>query len=200
MPRTDSAFPRIRRTSWLITPAALLGVTLSLPLAAEPIFGESLIKDQDGNTISAVLISETPNGVLLHARLGELPSGAHAFHIHETDAGEPPFDSAGGHLTAKESNAHGNLVKDGPHLGDMPNLHIPENGRLEIEVMTRVSDMDTQIFDSDGAALVIHKGADDYRSQPSGAAGPSIACGVIEKRDTYAKSAPFTELERRAAG
>nr|WP_274608912.1 superoxide dismutase family protein [Lamprobacter modestohalophilus] len=58
------------------------------------------------------------------------------------------------------------------------------NGRLEIEVMTCVSDMDKQLFDRDGAALVIHKGADDYNSQPSGAAGPRIACGVIKKRDT----------------
>jgi Cu/Zn superoxide dismutase len=32
----------------------------------------------------------------------------------------------------------------------------------------------------DGAALVIHQGADDYRSQPAGAAGPRIACGVID--------------------
>ena len=31
------------------------------------------------------------------------------------------------------------------------------NGRLEIEVMTRVSDMDKQLFDRDGVALVIHK-------------------------------------------
>jgi Cu-Zn family superoxide dismutase len=39
--------------------------------------------------------------------------------------------------------------------------------------------MRAQLFDADGAAVVIHSGADDYRSQPSGAAGPRIACGVI---------------------
>ncbi len=196
MPRIDSASTRIRpsvrtsiRTSipqraWLSLPMGLLGVTLSLAVAAEPTLGESLMQDRDGNTVGAVLLSETPNGVLLHARLGGLPAGVHAFHIHETGACEPPFDSAGGHLTAEEANAHGYLVEDGPHLGDMPNIHIPDNGRLEIEVMTRVSDMDKQLFDRDGAALVIHEGADDYHSQPSGAAGPRIACGVIEKRDT----------------
>jgi Cu-Zn family superoxide dismutase len=142
------------------------------------------MQDRDGNTVGAVLLSETPNGVLLHARLGGLPAGVHAFHIHETGACEPPFDSAGGHLSAEEANAHGYLVEEGPHLGDMPNIHIPDNGRLEIEVMTRVSDLDKQFFDRDGAALVIHEGADDYHSQPSGAAGPRIACGVIEQRDT----------------
>ncbi|WP_462321238.1 superoxide dismutase family protein [Halochromatium sp.] len=182
MPHTDSTGPRIRLTAWLAMPAVLLGASLSLPLAAEPTLGESMMQDRNGNTVGAVLLSETPNGVLLHARLGNLPSGVHAFHIHETGACEPPFDSAGGHLTAEPPNAHGYLIEDGPHLGDMPNIHIPENGRLEIEVMTQVADMDTQVFDDDGAALVIHEGADDYQSQPSGAAGPRIACGVIEKR------------------
>jgi Cu-Zn family superoxide dismutase len=75
--------------------------------------------------------------------------------------------------------AHGYLSEDGPHLGDMPNIHVPESGALEVEVMTRVTDLDEQILDEDGSALVIHSGADDYRSQPSGAAGPRIACGVI---------------------
>ncbi|MEA1053403.1 superoxide dismutase family protein [Lamprobacter modestohalophilus] len=184
MPSTHSTIPRIRRKAWLAVPTGLLGAALSLPLAAEPTLGESLMQDQNGNTVGAVLLSETPNGVLLHARLGGLPAGVHAFHIHETGACEPPFDSAGGHLTAEEANAHGYLVEDGPHLGDMPNIHVPGNGRLEIEVMTRVSDMDKRLFDRDGAALVIHEGADDYHSQPSGAAGPRIACGVIKKRDT----------------
>jgi Cu-Zn family superoxide dismutase len=33
----------------------------------------------------------------------------------------------------------------------------------------------------DGSALMVHAGADDYRSQPSGAAGERIACGVVER-------------------
>jgi superoxide dismutase, Cu-Zn family len=37
------------------------------------------------------------------------------------------------------------------------------------------------LFDSDGSALVIHATADDYRSQPAGAAGDVIACGVIDR-------------------
>ncbi|MDX1661326.1 MAG: superoxide dismutase family protein, partial [Gemmatimonadota bacterium] len=34
--------------------------------------------------------------------------------------------------------------------------------------------------DDDGAAVVIHAGADDYRTDPAGAAGDRIACGAIE--------------------
>ena len=41
--------------------------------------------------------------------------------------------------------------------------------------------LDASLFDDDGAAIVIHEGADDYKSDPAGAAGPRIACGVIAK-------------------
>lgn len=33
-----------------------------------------------------------------------------------------------------------------------------------------------------GRTVVIHSGADDFKSQPSGNAGEKIACGVIRHR------------------
>ena len=44
---------------------------------------------------------------------------------------------------------------------------------VESELM--VADM----LDDDGAAVIIHSKADDYRSQPSGDAGDRTACGVL---------------------
>jgi Cu-Zn family superoxide dismutase len=35
------------------------------------------------------------------------------------------------------------------------------------------------MLDGDGAAVVIHQRADDYRTDPSGNSGDRIACGVL---------------------
>jgi Cu-Zn family superoxide dismutase len=161
--------------------AAAVGVVLAAaPSLAQAQQAQSTIRDRDGNTVGTAVLRQTPTGVLLHAKLTNVPPGVHGFHIHETGACEPPFESAGGHLVAA-GRSHGYLVKTGPHAGDMPNIHVPDSGALELEVMTGVKSLDAQLLDADGAALVIHANADDYESQPSGAAGPRIACGVIER-------------------
>jgi Cu-Zn family superoxide dismutase len=37
------------------------------------------------------------------------------------------------------------------------------------------------LLDADRSSIVIHEGPDDYRSDPAGAAGKRIACGVISR-------------------
>jgi Cu-Zn family superoxide dismutase len=36
------------------------------------------------------------------------------------------------------------------------------------------------VFDTDGSAVVIHAGVDDYKTDPTGNAGGRIGCGVIQ--------------------
>ena len=120
-------------------------------------------------------------GVLILLDLTAAPSGTHAFHIHETGKCEPPeFKSAGGHFNPDETK-HGILNPEGPHAGDMPNIHIPADGKLTIEVLnTLVSvDGDNGVLDDDGSALMIHAGPDDYKTDPSGNSGDRIACAVL---------------------
>lgn len=160
--------------------AALAGVAL----AAAPHAGEAadealaIMANADGEAVGEVTLRQTPHGVLLYAAFENLPPGAHAFHIHETGLCEPSFASAGGHFNP-EGVEHGIDNPEGMHAGDMPNIHVPESGVLVVEVLNARLNLDSTLFDADGAALVIHEGPDDYVSDPAGAAGPRIACGVI---------------------
>jgi Cu-Zn family superoxide dismutase len=66
----------------------------------------------------------------------------------------------------------------------MPNLKIPQNGQLTIEIMNAEITLEkgkpNSVFQAGGTAFVIHQGGDDYKTDPDGAAGERIACGVIE--------------------
>ena len=67
------------------------------------------------------------------ATLTGLPPGQHAFHIHEVGTCEPPFESAGGHFNPT-GKRHGKDNPQGPHLGDLPNLDVPQSGRVKTEM------------------------------------------------------------------
>ncbi|MCP5364787.1 MAG: superoxide dismutase family protein [Hyphomicrobiales bacterium] len=138
------------------------------------------MRDANGTDVGTVTLKTTPHGTLLSAQLTGMPEGTHAFHVHAVGQCEPPFKSAGGHFnpTGKE---HGILNPAGPHAGDMPNIHVPASGALDIEVLVTDLALDDALFDDDGASIVIHQGADDYVTDPAGSAGPRIACGVIER-------------------
>ena len=144
--------------------------------AAEQASAEMM--NANGESVGSVTLRATPHGTLLHAKLENLPAGAHAFHVHAVGVCEPPFKSAGGHFNPTGAK-HGIESAEGVHAGDMPNIHVPESGALEIEVLNTPLRLDAALFDEDGAAIVIHDGPDDYVTDPAGAAGPRIACGVI---------------------
>jgi len=137
----------------------------------------------DGKSVGSVMMEQTPNGVLLTAKLQNLPAGAHAFHVHAVGKCEAPFKSAKGHFNPG-GKKHGILTDGGLHSGDMPNVHVAANGSLTIEVLnpniTLAKGKPNSVFDADGSAIVMHMKGDDYKSQPSGAAGSRIACGVIQ--------------------
>ena len=167
--------------------AVLAVAALTLAGLASPVLAAdtatAVLKDKDGKTVGSVTLTDTPNGVLLNVSLTRVPAGDHALHIHGIGKCEPPsFKSAGGHFNPDDKK-HGILNPGGPHAGDMPNIHLPDSGKLQIEVLnTRVSlNGGAALLDDDGSALLIHAGADDYKTDPTGEAGGRIACGVVTK-------------------
>jgi Cu-Zn family superoxide dismutase len=150
--------------------------------AAEAQTAKASLKDASGKDVGQVQLVQTPHGVLLKLAVKGIPAGEHAFHVHAVGKCEPPFTSAGPHFNPG-SKKHGMEAADGPHAGDMPNLHIPASGELVVEVanpmISVVKGQPTSVFDADGSTIIIHAGPDDYKTDPAGNAGDRIACGVI---------------------
>jgi Cu-Zn family superoxide dismutase len=165
----------------LIAVAALLSTAAALPALAENLANAQL-KDASGKAVGDVDLVQTQDGVLIKLQLKGVPAGEHAFHIHAVGKCEPPFNSAGPHFNPT-NHKHGMMSGEG-HAGDMPNLHVPQSGELNVEVLNTAVTLDrgkpNSLFDTDGSSLVIHAKADDYKTDPAGNAGDRIACGVIE--------------------
>ncbi len=169
-----------------------------------PSQGIARMMDSNGSDVGRVQVRELAQGTLFVVELDHLPGGAHAIHVHENGACEPPaFESAGSHY-APLDNEHGFAHDRGHHAGDLPNVHASDNGRIRAEFFTphlavqpqrgrdSAGDVDRgsafapealgpfELLDDDGSAIVVHANPDDYQSQDSGNSGGRIACGVIE--------------------
>lgn len=174
---------RIRTIALFVT---ALGAVFAGDAPAQQLTAHAEMIGPDGSVVGRVELRETPNyGVLLHVRLEGIEPGEHAIHIHETGRCETPdFDSAGGHY-APRGRMHGLLHPHGKHAGDLANLHVPSDGTLETQRLahevTLVQGATATLLDDDGSAIVVHAAADDYESQPSGAGGAKVACGVIRR-------------------
>ena len=92
------------------------------------------IKDPTGRVVGRATLTQTTHGVRIQSTFSGLPAGAHGFHIHETGQCEPPFTTSGGHFNP-EPKQHGRENRMGRHAGDLPNLTVPENGRLIVDVV-----------------------------------------------------------------
>jgi Cu-Zn family superoxide dismutase len=139
-------------------------------------------RDRMGLSKAVGTATESGDGIRLQIAASNLAAGAYGVHLHTTGRCDSPgFESAGGHWNPT-SHQHGKDSPRGMHKGDLPNLLIGADGRGTMEVtLPQVSIRGgvNPLLDTDGAALVIHAAADDYRTDPSGNSGARIACGVF---------------------
>lgn len=154
---------------------------------ASPVPDEVLVSltNADGDAVANASLIQTDDGVDIAVSAGEdtgLEPGEHGIHIHETGLCEAPFESAGGHFNPMDTS-HGDIDDDDSHAGDLGNLTVEDDGTIQFEATSDKISLqegeEMSLADQDGSALVIHAGADDLESDPSGESGDRLACGVI---------------------
>ncbi len=160
--------------------ALFLLAALSACASIEPTGGAPMpLVNSAGQTIGSVRAWETAGGVSFHISASGLPHGLHGVHVHAVGRCDPPdFTTAGPHWNPA-GKKHGMNNPAGPHAGDLPNVEVAANGVLGATVTLAGASM-AALLDADGSALVIHAGADDYKTDPSGNSGGRVACAVIQ--------------------
>ena len=145
--------------------------------------GHSIV-DSAGATVGFVAGMLEAQGLKLDINVYRLPRGRYGMHLHEVGKCETPdFASAAAHWNPLNKQ-HGHENPQGPHEGNLGNLDVGADGtahvtrRIAIPVpgtgQPRQADLSAT-----GLSLVIHKNADDEKTDPSGNSGDRIACGLV---------------------
>lgn len=123
---------------------------------------------------------QTPHGVYVITSVTGLPRGSapcdspiYAMHIHEGGSCEGRGGTDSFPMTGAHYNPHG--CEHPHHAGDLPPLFSAGGIAMSSVLTDRFTAREIV-----GKTVVIHSGADDFMTQPSGNSGTKIACGVIQ--------------------
>ena len=168
----------------LVTTATALLAACGAMSSTTALRADARLQATRGNTATGE-VSFVESGGMVRVR-GEVrglkPGAEHGFHVHEKgDCSSGDGMSTGGHFNP-EGKAHGQHgAAGGHHAGDLPSLKADANGvaRFDFETQAvRVSEGSTSVV---GRGLIVHRDPDDYKTQPTGNAGPRLACAVIAR-------------------
>ena len=134
----------------------------------------------DSGVTGVAVFTQNGDEITLTVEIQGASPGLHAVHIHANgDCSSPDGKSAGGHWNPTDV-AHGKWGEGEFHLGDIGNITVGEDGTGRITLTTDLWEIGTgSDIDVVGKGIIVHADADDFVSQPSGAAGARIGCGVI---------------------
>lgn len=121
---------------------------------------------------------------------GLTPGSAHGFHLHrdgacgeadsDNDGQMEPGGAAGPHWDPLNTNDH-----EGPddpfqsrHAGDLGNISAGADGVARIDMTLDNLSVSGQ-YGVVGRSVMVHADRDDLQSDPGGAAGTRVGCGVI---------------------
>ena len=137
------------------------------PTKGNKTFGEATFEQSDGKVHVVIYVQ------------GLKPGQEHGMHIHEVgDCSSGDGMSTKGHFNPF-GKPHGNHASAERHAGDLPPLKADKDGRGKVDVELDVITVAAVPASIVGRGLIVHADPDDFKTQPTGNAGPRIACGVI---------------------
>ncbi|WP_348799627.1 superoxide dismutase family protein [Flavobacterium adhaerens] len=142
------------------------------------------LEPKSNSTVAGTATFTEKNGkVTFVAKITGLQPGVHAIHIHEkSDCSAADGSSAGGHWNPTFKK-HGKWGDAEHHKGDIGNFTADANGNGTITFTTDEWSIggEDETKNILGKGLIVHQGADDFVTQPTGNAGGRIACTAIIK-------------------
>ncbi|MGH8830974.1 MAG: superoxide dismutase family protein [Polaromonas sp.] len=162
----------------------LLASALVLTACASTLSGPRAVaqlKNTTGNaTTGTVSFTQSGNTVMVAGEVrGLKPNAEHGFHVHEKgDCSSGDGMSTGGHFNP-DGKSHGQHAASAHHAGDLPILKADASGVAKFSFESKTIAVGNGATDIVGRGLIVHRDPDDYKTQPTGNAGPRLACAVI---------------------
>ncbi|MEX2460175.1 MAG: superoxide dismutase family protein [Paenibacillaceae bacterium] len=152
--------------------------------AAESTSIKTSMINTKGVKIGTAELSTVTEGVKIHLEAAKLTPGLHGIHFHEVGLCEKPdFATSGMHFNPFQKQ-HGFDNPQGYHAGDLPNIQVEPDGKVNVDLITKSVTLENgksnSLLTAPGVSLIIHEKSDDYMTDPSGNSGARIACGVIK--------------------
>ena len=136
----------------------------------------------DYRASGVITLKQEQDHLNITGTLSGLAPGEHGFHIHEKgDCSGGDGKAAGGHFNPYDTRHAGPAAPE-RHVGDLGNITADTSGVAGVNLTDALATLNVGLANILGRAFVVHAGADDFTSQPSGAAGDRVGCGVIGQK------------------
>lgn len=166
----------------LVCAAALAALAGCANMRSGPAATATLTPTTGNSTAGTVRFVQAGERVQVSGEVRGLKPGAeHGFHVHEKgDCASGDGMSAGGHFNPA-SAPHGRHGAGTHHVGDMPSLRADAAGVARFSFDSTSLRVGSGASNVVGLGLIVHRDPDDYTTQPTGNAGPRLACAVITR-------------------